>query len=145
MSASGGGFTRLGAAGAATGAAVAVDVAVVAVVTTGTAPVAMDGAWGGAVAEAVLAEETVGVAETWGFGAVTSWAIAANSGVMTDGVRWRCLRTGAAGAVDADCVDCLVVDGMGSPLGWGLVERAAWTAECVVFNGHLKRERVGTE
>ena len=63
---------------------------------------------------------------------------------MTDGVRLRRLRTGAAGAVDADWVDCLVVDGIGAPWGWGLLERTAWTEECGFFTGHLKRDWVAT-
>ncbi len=86
---------------------------------TGTAPEVVEAACVAgreAVALAVLVSDTVGVAETCGFGAVTSWAIAASSGVMTDGMRWRRLRTGAAGAgwvVASGWVDGLLVAGIG--------------------------------
>ena len=68
---------------------------------------------GVAVTEAVPLEDTVGVAETWGVGAVTSWIDAAMNGVMTDGARRRRFALGASGAgavwVDAAWVLVLVV------------------------------------
>ena len=65
-------------------------VAVVGVVTTGTAPVAMDCvALDVAVAEAAPEGDTVGVADAEGAGEVTSCTTAARCGVMTDGVSLR--------------------------------------------------------